>query len=299
MRKGIFYSLLHFTNFFNPELTLQQTFSIFIPNTIILNKKYPVLTVSTAVPAILFLLILIITGIYIRHKFRFNELLISSLQSELQKKENMLAERNTEKEWLMGEINHRVRNNLQIISSLFSTQSAYLGGQNVQKTIKSTERRLYTISLAYHSLYQSELLSKVNLQQYVGSLLDYLKDEYNLNENIQFDAGIEEVYLRIETTVPLGLIIYEAVSNAIKFAFPHSGKGKIKIAVKQLDDERFILAISDNGVGLPKSFDPAEASTLGTNLIIGLGRQLGGECQLIGENGLSLTLKFANIDEGK
>lgn len=268
-------------------------------NGIILQRISP--GIGTAVAVIVFILLVILTGLWARDrkKLRSNELKAESLRSALQQKESTLITCNTEREWLIGEINHRVKNNLQVISSLLSNQSAYLTNENAQETIRTSQRRLYAISLAYHSMYLSAHLSKVNLRQYVGDLLGYLKDEYQMNEGIKLEADITEVSLGIQTIIPLGLIIYEAVSNAIKFAFPNNDGGKITIGVTQPDKKNLVLLISDNGVGLPPAFDPRQSKSMGISLIIGLSRQLGGECELTDGQGLSLILTFLSAEQEK
>jgi two-component sensor histidine kinase len=299
MRKGNYQLLLNDNGFRHTQILIKADRSGSKLNAILLIPKNLIHFSFEIIFGALLLLILITAGLWFSRKMRIKALTVDRLQSVLREKESILVRRNLEREWLIGEINHRVKNNLQIISSLFSTQSAYLTNQNAQETIKSTERRLYAISLAYHSMYQSDNLSRVDLRQYVGNLLGYLKDEFDLNERIQFESGILDIKLLIEIAVPLGLIIYEAVSNAIKFAFPDNEGGKIKIGIHKPDKENLVLAISDNGVGLPPAFDPDDGNTLGSNLIIGLGRQLGGEFKLTDQKGLSLTLMFANADAGE
>lgn len=239
--------------------------------------------------------LLILMLLRMRLKLKRGSAAESNLRSALSGMEGTLKKFGIEREWLIGEINHRVKNNLQVISSLLSNQSAFLTSEDAIRTISNTQRRLYTISLAYHKFYQAEHLTKIDLRKYVSELLNYLKDEYETDEGIHFEVAITDVQLGINIVVPLGLIIYEVVSNSVKFAFPENKSGKIKIGLDHADAGNLLLSISDNGIGLPTDFDADGSATLGTSLIKGLGRQLGGECKLQDEQGVSLTLKFAYI----
>ncbi|MFD0764599.1 sensor histidine kinase [Mucilaginibacter lutimaris] len=238
------------------------------------------------------LLTFICAGVFIIGKLRRAKKVINRINQKQRETEHRLTECLDEREWLIGEVNHRVKNNLQVISSLLSNQSAYLTGAYALDTIKTAQRRLHTISLAYHNMYVSEQLSNINLRQYVSALLNYLKDEYNAGELIVINKEVIDISLGIQVTIPLGLIIYEAVSNAIKFAFPDTRKGVINIKITEKENNKLLLIVSDNGAGFNDSYDPAQSNSLGLSLITGLSRQLGAEADIISDRGLTVTVEF-------
>ena len=247
------------------------------------------------------ILLLLLLGIsYNRYhlKKRLNHLLLiqqdeinsknSSLNHLLREKESLLAE----KEWLIKEIHHRVKNNLQIVISLLNTQSAYLNDDAAFNAIRESQHRMQSISLIHQKLYQSENLALVDMRIYVCDLVQYLRDSFNTGNRIAFETDIAEVEFDVTKSVPLGLILNEAITNAIKYAFPANRPGKISISLKQTGEDTFLLSITDNGVGFLIHDNIAQQKSLGMILMRGLTRQIGGTLNMQSNDGLAITIEF-------
>ncbi|WP_374459279.1 histidine kinase dimerization/phosphoacceptor domain -containing protein [Chryseobacterium taeanense] len=201
----------------------------------------------------------------------------------------------TEKEWLLKEIHHRVKNNLQIVISLLNTQSAYLENEGALRAIHNSQQRMYTISLIHQKLYQSENLSVIDMFWYINTLISYIKECYSSNKKIQFVLDLDPIFLDASKAVPIGLIINEAVNNAIKYAFSekkHDEVNEVKVLFKQVMDNKYKLIIADNGVGLPEKLHIATSESLGISLMRGLAGQLDGTFSLENKDGLKISLIF-------
>ncbi|MBB4804594.1 two-component sensor histidine kinase [Flavobacterium nitrogenifigens] len=212
-------------------------------------------------------------------------------QNELNKK--MLIE----KEWLLKEIHHRVKNNLQIVISLLNTQSAYLDNEDALMAIQNSQHRMHAMSLIHQKLYQSDNLANIDMSWYVYELINYMKECFDTDRNINFVLEVEKTYLDVAQAVPLGLIINEAVNNAIKYAFPENQKGKVIIVLKNIGENNYELQIADNGVGLPEDFENTERDSLGMNLMMGLSDQIDGTFEMKNDNGLKIKITFTRNTE--
>ncbi|MET0946293.1 MAG: histidine kinase dimerization/phosphoacceptor domain -containing protein [Flavobacterium sp.] len=212
-------------------------------------------------------------------------------QNELNKK--MLHE----KEWLLKEIHHRVKNNLQIVISLLNTQSAYLDNEDALKAIQNSQHRMYAMSLIHQKLYQSDNLSNIDMSWYIYELINYMKQSFDTDGKINFILDTEKVCLDVAQAVPLGLIINEAVNNAIKYAFPLDRKGDVHIAFKNTVENTCQLVIADNGIGLPIHYNQTESDSLGMNLMMGLTDQIDGTFEMIKDNGLKIKITFIRKTE--
>jgi PAS domain S-box-containing protein len=201
-----------------------------------------------------------------------------------------------EKEMLLQEIHHRVKNNLQVISSLLRLQSRYIKDQEAIDIFKETQNRVRSIAILHEKLYQSDDLAKIQFDEYVKILAEDLLYFYELDEgNIDMFIEVEDVSLNIETAIPCGLLIDEMVANSLKYAFPNEIKGEIKIELHSDDKERFHLMVSDNGVGIPSHIDPDKAETFGMQLIKYLTKQLKGTIKLEKNNGTQYNLIFNEL----
>ena len=209
---------------------------------------------------------------------------------EKEKAEKELKASLKEKELLLKEIHHRVKNNMQIISSLLSLQSNYVGGEAVN-VLKESQNRVKSMAIIHEKLYQSNDLTHINFKEYLEGLLNYLFYSYTGNsKDITIKLDVEEVFLGIETAVPLGLIVNEVVSNSLKYAFP-DGEGEITFKMhRRLDG--FELRISDNGVGMPKESDFNTIKSLGLQLVSALVSQLDGSVELKRYKGTSYRINF-------
>ncbi|MEL1244958.1 histidine kinase dimerization/phosphoacceptor domain -containing protein [Flavobacterium sp. DGU11] len=216
--------------------------------------------------------------------------ILEAKQDEINRKNNKLERLVAEKEWLLKEIHHRVKNNLQIVISLLNTQSAYLDNEEALEAIQNSQHRMHAMSLIHQKLYQTENLSSINMPWYIKELADYLKDSFDHEGKIKFKLSLAAIDLDVAQAVPLGLILNEAITNAIKYAFPER-KGIINILLED-SDNNYLLRISDNGIGLPEHFESAETDSLGMNLMIGLAEQLDGTFTIQSGNGVIITINF-------
>lgn len=198
----------------------------------------------------------------------------------------------SEKEWLLKEIHHRVKNNLQIVISLLNTQSAYLENEDALMAIQNSQHRMHAMSLIHQKLYQSDNLSTIDISWYIYELISYIKECYSAEKMIHFSIDTEKVFLDVSQAVPLGLIVNEAVNNTVKYAFPDKVKGEVTVSFKNTERDFYELVISDNGVGLPENFNMDETESLGMNLMRGLTDQLDGTFLLENKNGLKIIITF-------
>ncbi|MCE7054181.1 sensor histidine kinase [Algoriphagus sp. AGSA1] len=197
-----------------------------------------------------------------------------------------------EKERLLKEIHHRVKNNLQIVMSLLNSQIATLKDKAALSAIKDSQNRVQAIALIHQKLYQTEGLARIPIQPYVEEVVAYLQDTYSLSRRLSFKLFIEAIDLDMNVAVPLGLIINEAITNSFKYAFPEERSGTVKICLLHKADLTYELTIEDDGVGLPMGFDPSRSRSLGRTLIHGFSAQLGGELNIEWRQGVKISLLF-------
>ncbi|KAA5532341.1 hypothetical protein F0919_16235 [Taibaiella lutea] len=239
-----------------------------------------------------FLLIIILFLLFngFRRKQKTNNLL-QRQQKEIHDKNNDLQKLVTEKEWLIKEIHHRVKNNLHMVVGLLASQTEFLKGREALSAITDSQNRVYAMSLIHQKLYQTEELSSTDMPSYIFDLTEYLKGCFDQASEIAFRLNIAPVEFSLAYSVPIGLIINEAVTNAIKYAFP-TGKGIIEIGLQPVNDSRFMLYIQDNGKGLPDDFDFRKCSSLGLTLIEGLSTDIEGSFNLSSRNGTRVEIEF-------
>lgn len=234
----------------------------------------------------LVLLILFIGLLY--NGYRLKQRNNVSLNQLLNEKDRLLRD----KEWLIKEIHHRVKNNLQIVMGLLQRQSAYINNNEALEVIKNSENRMHSIALIHQKLYQSESLDLISMPEYIDELISYLKDSYDLGNRIHFEKQIDVIKLDVAQAVPLGLILNEAITNAIKYAYASDETGIVKIALKRMSDGFNYLTIIDHGKGLPAGLDSENIGTLGLNLMKGLSKQLGGKLKIENFNGVIVKVSF-------
>ncbi|MFP4363793.1 MAG: PAS domain S-box protein [Spirochaetia bacterium] len=184
-----------------------------------------------------------------------------------------------ERETLIRELYHRTKNNMQVIASMLSLKRGSFDNPDVQTVLSEMISKIYTMALVHEKLYQSQSLSQLELSAYVKGLGHLIITTFELEHtNIKIEYELEKMNVLIDTAVPLGLVINELVTNAVKYAFPHTGSGKITIQLFSLPGEKAELCIQDNGVGMPKEFCLDQTKTLGLRTVRSLiDGQLGGE----------------------
>jgi len=228
------------------------------------------------------------------------KLLIDSIAERLgQITERKLAEKEIrrslrEKETLLAEIHHRVKNNMQIISSLLSLQSRYIEDEKALSLINNCENRIKSMSLVHEKLYLSKDLSEIDFHDYMKDLSARLFQVHRVDSRVvRFSSHITDGLFNIETAIPLGLIINELISNALKHAFPEGGKGNIAVKLtKNTKPEEYTLTVTDDGIGFPEGMDHQSTETFGLQLVEMLAEQLHGTMELDRNKGTSFKIIF-------
>jgi len=213
--------------------------------------------------------------------------------TERKEYERQLEESIKEKEVLLKEVHHRVKNNMQVISSILNLQSSYIEDETALAILRESQDRIKSMSFVHESLYQSKTLSEVNFSEYVQNIARNLFHSYGRPEGgLSLDFDLEEVFLNLDTSIPCGLIINEVVSNSLKYAFQGREKGVIRIEFSKLADGKLKLIVSDNGIGLPDNFDIENAESLGLQLVTTLVTQVSGELKIDTSNGTEFNIVF-------
>ena len=221
-----------------------------------------------------------------------NQILKEEIVERTRAEERMRASLK-EKEVLLKEINHRVKNNLQLISSLLSLQSGSLGDEQARHSLKECQNRIRSMALIHQNLYQSEDLARIDFDEYIRNVMVNLFHAYGINPNaVTPTINVDDISLGLDTAVPCGLIINELVSNSLKHAFPGGMRGQIHIELRSNDDGQVTLRVGDNGVGFPAALDFRKTESLGLELVNTLADQLEGTIELHGNSGTEFEIKF-------
>jgi two-component sensor histidine kinase len=197
----------------------------------------------------------------------------------------------------MREIHHRVKNNLNIIISLLESQSFYLNHDATRAALQATQNRVHAVILLHEKLYGSAAVPGLNVHTYVPELINHLYESFDLrNQYIVITHKIEPIYLDTSDVLPLAVILNEAVTNSLKYAFPDGRKGEIHLSIRQTHTGMVQMKIGDNGVGLPAGYSPDIEKTMGFTLITGLAKQLEGYCGIENDGGVVITIQFRPKD---
>ncbi|MGM9478179.1 histidine kinase dimerization/phosphoacceptor domain -containing protein [Pedobacter sp. GSP4] len=236
-----------------------------------LQKQQLQQKVAIGAAAMLLLLTVLIYRLY-RIKKNSNK----QLESQQLKIEHSNAKLRTlleEKEWLLKEIHHRVKNNLHTVMSLLESQSAYLENDALE-AIRNSQHRIYAMSLIHQKLYLSDDVKAINMAQYIPELIQYLKESFDVKNNVQFNIDLDDIEFDVAEAVPLGLIVNEVITNSLKYAFKPAECGKINVSLKRTAPDLYELIMEDDGEGLPLDFELKTVNSLGMKLIKGLTGQL-------------------------
>jgi two-component sensor histidine kinase len=201
-----------------------------------------------------------------------------------------------EKEMLLKEIHHRVKNNLQVISSLLYLQSKSTREEEALAVLRESQYRIRSMALVHEKLYQTQDLIRVDFAEYVKSLADYLLRAYGVSPGrVRLAIDVVDVFLNIDTAIPCGLIINELVSNSLKHAFPDGRAGEIRIGLDAADGSHYTLLVADDGIGFPEHLNFRETGSLGLQLVNSLVDQLGGNIDLERCDGTKFLVVFAEL----
>lgn len=268
-------------------------------NEIVLLKKDKVLNKTQRNGAFIVAALLAVAAFLFYNRFRLKKKTSDALavkNEEIEKQKEQIQASLGEKETLLREIHHRVKNNLQIISSLLNIQSSHIQDENVLSSIQEGQSRVQAMSLIHQNLYQSEHLNNVDIQNYLQQLVAYLSDMFaGQSKNIQVNVEAPGINFDIDTAIPLGLIINELVSNAYKYAFEKHGSGRISISIKPKSGADFELEIRDDGKGISEDINPDKSNSLGLKLVKILSRQLRGTFSFKSDKGAVFLVQFKDL----
>jgi PAS domain S-box-containing protein len=211
--------------------------------------------------------------------------------------EMQLQESLKEKELLLKEIHHRVKNNLQVVAGLLNLQKRAIADPAIAQLFEDSKNRVFSMAMIHESLYQSKQLNQVNLAKYLQDLIDALAQSNDIqNRQIQFQVNADAIDVNIETAMPCGLIVNELVTNSIKHAFPNLRQGQVLIECRSICNGEILLSVRDDGVGIPTHVDINKASSLGLRITKNLVRQLKGTMEIeSSSHGSCFSLKFAEL----
>ncbi len=220
---------------------------------------------------------------------------LQKLVEELQMSYDEISSKNKEKEVLLKEIHHRVKNNMQVINSLLSLQSHHVEDPQILKLFKECQNRVLSMALIHEKLYESKDLAHIGIKDYIKILTNSLIRTYELDIPIELDLQLSITTFNIDTLIPLGLIMNECISNSLKYAFAGKEKGEIRIHIERLGSQQYELIIGDNGAGLPEGFHWEQSQSLGMELIRTLTEQLNGTIEQLPQPGTAFRIRFQNI----
>jgi PAS domain S-box-containing protein len=209
-------------------------------------------------------------------------IMIATNVTERKQMEEQVKVSLAEKELLLKEVHHRVKNNMQIISSLLKLQARGIEGNETRELFNDSQNRIKSMALVYNKLYQSADLARIGLKDYVSELSNGLIQSYRgTSGKITTKVEGDNILLGVDLAIPCGLFINELISNSLKYAFPNGGNGEVRVSLRETDETNIEIIVSDNGVGIPDNIDLASTNTLGLSLVTTLvENQLGGKLEL-------------------
>ncbi|MEL6390066.1 MAG: sensor histidine kinase, partial [Bacteroidota bacterium] len=214
--------------------------------------------------------------------------------AELQVKNNIISTALREKEILLKEIHHRVKNNLQFISSLLGLQTEHITDQRALGALEEGQNRVQSMALIHQNLYQEDNLTGVDMHDYFVKLIRGLFDSYNIRPNqVKLDLHIQDINLDVDSVIPIGLIVNELVSNSLKYAFPTGEEGTIGVSLSMKDD-KLLVEVSDNGVGISDEAIEGLGESFGHRLINVFMEQLDGDMNISNDAGTTVRLLIRN-----
>ncbi|MBN2159241.1 MAG: PAS domain S-box protein [Spirochaetes bacterium] len=207
--------------------------------------------------------------------------------------EEDLRESLHEKEILIKELHHRVKNNLQVVSSLLALQSNRIDSEVYRGYFQESQNRVHAMALIHEKLYNSEALARIDFSRYIDDLTRHLFYSYNINtQKVRLVIDVRDVYLGIDAAVPCAMIINELVSNSLKHGFPGDRAGEIVVGLAKNAGDGYTLTVSDNGVGMPERVEGKESASLGMQIVASLTRQIKGAIDVSGQGGTRVTITF-------
>jgi len=202
-----------------------------------------------------------------------------------------------EKEILLREIHHRVKNNMQVVSSLFNLQMEHLSDENARRMLKEGQLRIRSMALIHEQLYKASDLSKIEFAPYIRNLAKHLFGFFKTDQTkVGLETDLEDLRLDINTAVPCGLLVNELISNVLKHAFPEGRKGTVRVTLRRKKDGMLELCVADDGVGFPEIFDLRDVGSFGLQIVNLIAEQLEAKIGLERRNGTVFTVTFRELD---
>lgn len=212
----------------------------------------------------------------------------------LKGKNATIAKALVEKETLLKEIHHRVKNNLQVVSSLLTLQSHHMEDESVKEAIQEGRNRVASMGLIHQNLYQEDNLKGIDMQEYFKKLIDSLFHSYNISpENVRLTSEVDPLNLDVDTVIPLALILNELITNALKYAFIESKQGHLHVELRQQDAFLHLL-VQDDGIGFPEDVKMQQSDSFGYELIGMFADKLEAEIEILNGKGAGILLKISN-----
>ncbi len=232
-------------------------------------------------------------GVRARQQREILQKLVEKKTQELQDEKQQVTKQLKEKEVLLKEVNHRVKNNLQIISSLLQMQVGKLENEELSHILLETHGRVRSMSLIHQKLYESNDISSIALHEYADQLMAFIKASFGESKaKAKVEIQSDDIWLDIEKAIPLGLILNELATNALKYGLNEKGEGTIRLTFELRNEDRVVFFISDGGPGVPDDFNVKEAKSLGLRLVTILTRQIDGELKLENHKGACFMISF-------
>ncbi|HPG37811.1 MAG TPA: two-component regulator propeller domain-containing protein [bacterium] len=257
-------------------------------------------TIPFRIFGILFFIALVLTFIKIRtNNIKQQNVILEGVNQQLKteigeriRAENKIKDSLMEKEVLLRELHHRVKNNLQIIRSLITLQSKHINDKKALAAFDDISKRIFSMALVHEKMYKSNNFVDINFREYIESMVRELFYSYEITGNIELDLSIQDISLGLDVAIPCGLVINELVTNSLKHAFPNGKKGLLQIHLQKQDDHSIQLSVSDNGKGIAPDIDPHNPNTLGLTLVKILTQQLNGNLEIRNNNGSEFLINF-------
>jgi two-component sensor histidine kinase len=223
---------------------------------------------------------------------------LEAKEKKRQEAEEYLKKSLAEKDVLLREVHHRVKNNMQIISSILSMQSRNIDDPKLKEVLQESQNRIHSMALIHENLYNHKNLANIMFSTYIKSLTGNIARTYsNQQANIHFDYQIDDAYLPMDLAIPCGLIINELISNSFKYAFANRSEGIISIHFEKSNDDEFILTVADDGVGIPSDVNILKTKSLGMKILHRLVQQIDGELISDFSNGTKFIIQFKSTNK--
>lgn len=232
------------------------------------------------------IVLLVLTGFLFYRQVQHRQQASQTIERKNRQLETLLSE----KEWLLKEVHHRVKNNLHTVMCLLESQAEYLHNDALL-AIENSKHRIYAMSLIHQQLYQALDLKTIDMNVYLPEFISYLEGSFSNADRIRFNIDVDPVSLSVTYAIPIALIVNEAVTNAIKHAFPGNCRGEIAIKLNR-HQKKVILTICDNGIGIPIEKMKGTSDSLGIKLIYGLSQEIRGKINIQNANGTSIMVSF-------